>query len=46
MSQVLKLAVALGAVSIVAACSSPEPEEVVIVEPAPITDQAPSGKFK
>lgn len=42
---ITKVALALAAVSALAACGSPEPEEIVIVEPTPIVVEEPTGKF-
>ncbi|MEM7642770.1 MAG: hypothetical protein AAF366_09600 [Pseudomonadota bacterium] len=48
MSKVIKGVVALGALSALAGCflPNPEPEEIVIIEPAPVVVEQPTGKFK
>lgn len=45
MSNVLKSFVALAVLGTLAACGNPEPEEIVIVEPAPVVVEPVSGKF-
>ncbi|CTQ51330.1 hypothetical protein [Jannaschia donghaensis] len=47
MSSILKLTVAVAALSALSGCflSNPEPEEIVIVEPAPVVVQPVTGKF-
>ncbi|UWQ16117.1 hypothetical protein [Jannaschia sp. M317] len=47
MSHVLKAVVALAALSALGGCflGNPEPEEIVIVEPAPVVIEQPTGKY-
>ncbi len=47
MSNVIKSIVALAALSALSGCflPNPEPEEIVIVEPAPVVVEPVSGKF-
>ncbi|WP_179381194.1 hypothetical protein [Jannaschia marina] len=47
MSSIAKLTVALAALTALSGCflSNPEPEEIVIVEPAPVVVEPVSGKF-
>lgn len=45
MSSIVKITLGLAAVAALAACSNPQPEEIVIVEPAPVVVEPVSGKF-
>ncbi|MEM7487710.1 MAG: hypothetical protein AAF390_01160 [Pseudomonadota bacterium] len=45
MSKITKSVTALGGLVALMGCANPEPEEVVIVEPAPVVVEQPSGKF-
>lgn len=45
MSSIVKFTVAFAALITIAACSNPEPEEIVIIEPAPVVVEPVSGKF-
>lgn len=47
MSKVIKAVAAIGVLSALSGCflGNPEPEEVVIIEPAPVVVPAPTGKF-
>jgi hypothetical protein len=45
MSKVIKAVAAIGVLVGLAACDSPQPEEVVIIEPAPVVAPQPMGKF-
>ncbi|GIT90542.1 hypothetical protein JANAI62_09970 [Jannaschia pagri] len=47
MSNAVKAVVALAALSVLGGCflSNPEPEEIVIVEPAPVVVEPVRGKF-
>ena len=47
MSKSIKWVVALGLVTLVAACAGQQEEEVIIVEPEPVTTEPEfTGKFK
>lgn len=47
MSSIVKFTVALAALSALSGCflSNPQPEEIVIIEPAPVVVEPVSGKF-
>lgn len=45
MSHVIKSIMAVAFLGVLSACSSPQPEEVVIVEPAPVFVEPVSTKF-
>lgn len=45
MSSTLKITVALAMLTAITACAGPEPEEVVIVQPAPVVVEPVGGKF-
>ena len=45
MPTISKLTIGLVALAALAGCSNPEPEEVVIVEPAPVVVEPVSGKY-
>jgi hypothetical protein len=45
MSNTIKSVIAIGLVAFVAACAQQQEEEFVVVEPEPITEPAPTGKF-
>ncbi|MGB3407835.1 MAG: hypothetical protein WBA67_10105 [Jannaschia sp.] len=45
MSNVIKAVFAFAALSVLGACSNPQPEEIVIVEPAPVVVEPVSGKY-
>ncbi|MEL6586728.1 MAG: hypothetical protein AAFY65_10795 [Pseudomonadota bacterium] len=48
MSKVIKSVFAVAALSALGGCFLPDPapEEIVIVEPAPVVVEQPTGKFK
>jgi hypothetical protein len=45
MSNTLKSVIAIGLVAFVAACAQQAEEEFVVVEPEPIVEEEPMGKF-
>ena len=45
MSSIAKFTAAAAALSALMGCSNPEPEEIVIIEPAPVVVEPVSGKY-
>lgn len=45
MSNTIKSVIAIGLVAFVAACAQQQEEEFVVVEPEPITEPEPTGKY-
>ena len=45
MSRIVKVVVSFTALSTLWACSAPQSEEIVIIEPAPVAVEPVSGKF-